>query len=169
MAIGALLAFRIKEPPRGQWERTSVLGEVPADDVEIPISVEMAFSRLGQIRTLKAMVLALSAIGFQLLPMVSLTNFFLRDEYGLDAFGRGTVASLGGVLTIVVLPLVGRWFDGAYRTDPARAMRFIALLVLPGALLTPIQFNMPNPVLFTLVSIPGAVLAGAALDRKSVV
>lgn len=167
VAIGALLAFRIKEPPRGQWERTSVLGEVPADDVEIPISVEMAFSRLGQIRTLKAMVLALSAIGFQLLPMVSLTNFFLRDEYGLDAFGRGTVASLGGVLTIVVLPLVGRWFDGAYRTDPARAMRFIALLVLPGALLTPIQFNMPNPVLFTLVSIPGAVLAGAAFTMIS--
>jgi len=167
VSVGAFLAFRMKEPPRGQWERRSVLGEVPADDADIPVSVEMAFSRLLQIKTLRAMVFALSAIGFQLFPMVSLTNFFLRDTYGLDAFGRGIVASLGGLLTIVVLPLVGRWFDGAYRVDPTRSMRLIAVLILPGALLTPLQYNMPNAVLFTILSIPGGVLVGSAFTMIS--
>ncbi len=162
VALVAVAAFRVQEPPRGQWERRSVLGEVPADDAEVPISVEVAFARLLQIRTLRAMVFAFAAIGFQMFPMVSLTSFFLRDAYGLDAFERGLVASAGGVLTVVVLPLVGRRFDHLYRTGPARAMRIVAVLILPGALLTPLQFAMPNAVLFTVVSVPGAVLAGAA-------
>ncbi len=162
MSVLALLALRIKEPPRGQWERRSVLGEVPADDVSVPVSVEMAFGRLGQIKTVRAMVLAFAAIGFQLFPMLSLTNFFLRDEYGLDAFERGLVTSAAGILTVVVLPLLGSRFDRVYRTSPPRALRMIAFMILPGALLTPLQFNMPNAVLFTIVSIPGAVLSGAA-------
>jgi ABC-type branched-subunit amino acid transport system ATPase component/predicted MFS family arabinose efflux permease len=167
MSVLALLALRIKEPPRGQWERRSVLGTVPADDATAPVSMEMAFGRLGQIKTVRAMVLAFSAIGFQLFPMLSLTNFFLRDEYGLDAFERGLVTSAGGVLTVVVLPLLGRHFDGVYRTSPARALRIIAFLILPGALLTPIQFNMPNAVLFTILSIPGAILPFAAFSLSS--
>lgn len=162
VGIVAVAAFRIQEPPRGQWERRSVLGTVPADDAEVPVSVEMAFARLLQIRTLRSMVFALAAIGFQVFPMVSLTNFFLEDRYGLDAFERGMVASAGGLLTVVVLPLLGRRFDQLYRTGPARAMRIVAVLVLPGALLTPLQFSMPSAVLFTLVSIPGSVFAGAA-------
>jgi ABC-type branched-subunit amino acid transport system ATPase component/predicted MFS family arabinose efflux permease len=162
VAFAAFLAFRIPEPPRGQWERRSVLGTVPADDADMPISVEMVFGRLLQITTLRTMVFALAAIGFQMFPMVSLTNFFLRDTYGLDAFHRGLVASAGGALTIVVLPLVGRWFDRTYRTDPARSMKIIAALILPGALLAPLQFNMPNAVLFTILSVPGLVLVGSA-------
>jgi ABC-type branched-subunit amino acid transport system ATPase component/predicted MFS family arabinose efflux permease len=161
VAFVAFLAFRMEEPLRGQWERRSVLGQVPADDPELAISLEMAFARLQQIKTLRGMVLALAAVGFQLFPMVSLTSFFLEEEYGLDAFDRGLVVSAGGVLSLVVLPLLGRQFDGLFRQSPARAIRIVALCVIPGALLTPLQFSMPNAVLFTLLSIPGAVLAGA--------
>ena len=162
VGIVAFAAFRIKEPPRGQWERKSVLGELPADDAEVPISVEMAFARLLQNRTLKAMVIALIALGFQLFPMASLTSFFLRDEYGLDAWERGLVISGAGALSVVVLPLIGRRFDTLYRKGPDRALRIVAYLILPGALLTPLQYSMPNAVLFTIVAIPGAVLSTAA-------
>ena len=162
VGIVAFAAFRIKEPIRGQWERRSVLDEVPADDAEVPISMEMAFARLLQIKTLRSMVFALAALGFQLYPMVSLASFFLRDEYDLDAFDRGLVVSAGGFLAVIVLPLLGRRFDAVYRGGPKRALRIVGWLILPGALLTPLQFNMPNPVLFTILSIPGSVLAGAA-------
>jgi MFS family permease len=161
-AVVALLAFRMPEPPRGQWEQRSVMGRAPGDDPGVPVSLEMAFGRLKQIRTLRTLAIALSAIGFQLFPMVSLTNFFLKDHYHLDAFGRGLVASGAGVLTIVVLPLLGRRFDELYRLSPPHAMRILAFLVLPGALLTPLQFAMPNAVLFTVMSIPGAILAASA-------
>ena len=162
VALVAVAAFRIPEPPRGQWEKTAVTGSATALDDDAPISVETAFARLGQIRTLRAMVLALSAIGFQLFPMVSMTSFFLRDEYGLDAIHRGMVTSAAGVFTVVVVPWVGARFDALYRVSPPRAMRIVALLILPGALLTPVQFNMPNAWLFTLFAIPGTCLVAAA-------
>jgi ABC-type branched-subunit amino acid transport system ATPase component/predicted MFS family arabinose efflux permease len=162
VGIVAFAAFRIKEPPRGQWERKSVLGELPADDAQVPVSIEMAFARLLQNRTLKAMIIALIALGFQLFPMASLTSFFLRDEYGLDAWERGLVISGAGALSVVVLPLIGRRFDTLYRTGPDRALRIVAFLILPAALLTPIQYSMPNAVLFTIVAIPGAVFSTAA-------
>lgn len=162
LSLLAIAAFRMKEPPRGQWERRSVVGGLPADETESEISLEMAFSRLMQIKTLRAMVFALAAIGFQILPMVSMTSFFLRDEYGLDAFERGLVASAAGFLTLAVLPIVGFKFDALYRASPARAVRIVAFLILPGALLTPLQYNMPNALLFTIAAIPGGVLGGAA-------
>lgn len=160
--IMGIIAFWLREPPRGQWEQRSVVGEVPADDPGVPVSLEMAFGRLTQIRTLKTLAIALSAIGFQMFPMVALTNYFLRDQYGLDAFGRGLVTSLAGVLTIVVLPLLGTRFDKLYRLSPPRAMKILAVLVLPGALLTPLQFSMPNAVAFTFLAMPGAILAASS-------
>jgi ABC-type branched-subunit amino acid transport system ATPase component/MFS family permease len=162
VAVAAVAALRMTEPPRGQWEKKAVTGSATALDDDAPISVEIAFARLGQIRTLRAMVLALSAIGFQLFPMVSMTNFFLRDEYGLDAFDRGLVTSMAGVLTVVVVPWVGARFDALYRVSPPRAMRIVALLILPGALLTPLQFSMPNAALFTLFAVPGTCFVAAA-------
>ena len=53
VAVVALFAFRLKEPPRGQFEKQDVLGEVIEDAQPAPISVEAAFARLWQIRTLK--------------------------------------------------------------------------------------------------------------------
>ena len=160
--LTALLAFRLPEPPRGQWEQRSVVGDMPVDEPEVPVSVEMAFGRLKQIRTLRTLAIALSAIGFQLFPMVGLTNYFLRDTYHLDAFGRGLVTSFAGIFTIVALPLLGRRFDGLYRVSPPRAMKILSLLVLPGALLTPLQFSMPNAVSFTIAAMPGAILGASA-------
>jgi ABC-type branched-subunit amino acid transport system ATPase component/MFS family permease len=164
VAAVAFLAFRMPEPPRGQWETASVLGRdvAPADEEAALVSIDMAFARLGQIRSVRAMVLALSAIGFQLFAMVSLTNFFLRDTYGLDAFHRGLVTSLAGFATVLVVPFAGSRFDMLYRDDPARTMRLVALLILPGALLTPFQYNAPGPVLFTVLAVPGGVLGAAA-------
>jgi ABC-type branched-subunit amino acid transport system ATPase component/predicted MFS family arabinose efflux permease len=163
VAVVAVAAFRIKEPIRGRWEKTSVVGAADGGDPdEVPVSVEMAFARLGQIRSLRAMVLALSAIGFQIFPMVAMTNFFLEDTYDLDAFQRGLVTSGAGALTVLVGPLVGSRFDALYRIAPPRAMRIVSLLILPGALLTPLQFNMPNAVLFTLFAIPGTCCSSAA-------
>lgn len=177
VAVAAFFAFRIREPKRGRWETASVLGEssngagvtapgdtaAPDDDDDgALVSIDMAFARLNQIRSVRAMVLALSALGFQLFAMVSLTNFFLRDTYGLDAFDRGLVTSLAGFATVFVVPIAGRRFDQLYRDDPARTMRLVAVLILPGALLTPLQYNAPGPVLFTILAVPGGVLGAAA-------
>ena len=93
----AILAFRIPEPPRGQFEKLDVLGEVIEDTKQAPISIEAAFARLNQIRTYKTMLLAFAAIGFGLFTGPVLQNLYLEDHFGLEAFGRGVVGTVNGL------------------------------------------------------------------------
>ena len=57
--------------------------------------MEAAFSRLLQIRTVKTVVVAFSALGFGLFTAPVLENLFLEDEFGLDAFERGLSGTAG--------------------------------------------------------------------------
>lgn len=161
VAIAAVAAFRLPEPVRGRWEKQDVLEEV-IEDADVPISMEAGFARIWQIRTMRSVIIAFSALGFILFPRESLSNFYLEEEFGLDALGRGLVAFTIGVCMAVVLPFAGRWFDRLYRDDPARALAMIGYLILPGAVMVPVQFNMPNVVLFTITGIPTTVAAAAA-------
>jgi ABC-type branched-subunit amino acid transport system ATPase component/predicted MFS family arabinose efflux permease len=158
VAVVAVWAFKLQEPPRGQFEKQDVLGEVIEDEQPAPISVEAAFARLWQIKTLKTVIVAFSAIGFGLFTVPVLTNLFMEDHYGTDTFDRGVLGTIGGIGVLLVLPFVGKYYDGLYRRDPARALRFVGWLLLPAALLTPIQFFMPNVIAFTIMGIPQLIL-----------
>ena len=161
-AIAAFFAFGLHEPPRGQYEQKDVIGEVIDDEDPAPISMEAAFSRLMQIKTLRSAIMAFAAIGFGLFTVPVLSNLFLEDHYGLGTFGRGAVATTGGVFVLVAMPFVGSLYDKLYGIDPARALRLVGYLVLPAAALTPIQYFMPNAVLFAVFAIPSAVFLGAS-------
>jgi ABC-type branched-subunit amino acid transport system ATPase component/predicted MFS family arabinose efflux permease len=161
VAVAALFAFGLREPVRGQWEKRDVLASVTGDS-EVPISLEAGFARLWQIRTMRAVIVGFSALGFILFPRESLSSFFLEEEFDLDALGRGIVAFTTGVCIVAVLPFAGRAFDRLYREDPAKALAMVGWLILPGAVMVPVQFNMPNAVLFTIAGIPTTVAAAAA-------
>jgi MFS family permease len=83
--VVAILAFRLPEPPRGQWERKSVLGDLPLDDTRAPISIEMAFARLRQIRTMRHGAGARRR-RFPALPDGVAHELLPAQQYGLDAF-----------------------------------------------------------------------------------
>jgi MFS family permease len=53
IVLVAFVAFRLKEPPRGQFEKMGVLGEVIADTPPAAPSMEAAFERIMRIRTIK--------------------------------------------------------------------------------------------------------------------
>jgi ABC-type branched-subunit amino acid transport system ATPase component/predicted MFS family arabinose efflux permease len=158
VAVVAFLAFRLPEPPRGQFEKKDVLGEVIEDEKPAPISVEAAFARLWQIRTFKGFIVGFAALGFGLFTVPVLSNLFLEDEYGAKAFDRGIAGTAGGFGVLLVLPFVGRYYDRLYRRDPERALRLIALCILPAAVLTPIQYFMPNIALWVILGVPQLVL-----------
>ncbi|WP_083473476.1 ATP-binding protein [Frankia sp. R43] len=155
--VVAIVAFRLPEPPRGQHEMRSVLGEVVEDAEAMPISIEAAFARLMRIRTVKTAIVAFSALGFSLFTTSVLANLWAEDHYGMSTFQRGLMGSLGGA-ALVVAPR----YDRLYHRDPERAVRLLGLCVLPGAVLLPIQWFMPHWVGFMLASIPGAVFASVA-------
>ena len=154
----AFLAFRIPEPPRGQFEKKDVLGEVFTDARPAAPSMEAAFARILRIRTIKTVLIAFSAIGFGLFTVPVLGNLYLKERFGLDAFQRGLIGTIGSLGVLVALPLVGRYYDRLYRKDPARALTLIGIVVLPVAILTPIQYFMPNAVLWAVFSVPVLVL-----------
>ncbi|GAA4991118.1 hypothetical protein GCM10023205_73750 [Yinghuangia aomiensis] len=158
----AMWAFRLPEPARGQHEMRSVLGEVVKDVQPMPISVEAAFARLMRVRTLKTVIMAFAALGFSLFTGGVLTNLWLEDHYGMSSFGRGVVGSVSGVAVLAVLPFVGPRYDRLYRRDPSRALALLGYLILPVAVLTPIQWFMPNAAAFAAVGIPSLILMSAS-------
>jgi MFS family permease len=158
IVIIAFLAFRMKEPPRGQFEKQGVLGEVIIDHRPAAPSMEAAFERILRIRSIKMCLIAFSAIGFGLFTVPVLGNLYLKQEFHLDAFKRGLIGTIGSLGVLVALPLVGRYYDRLFRTDPARALSLIGKVVLPVAVLVPIQYFMPNAVLWAVFSVPTAVL-----------
>ncbi len=162
VAVFAVAAFRIPEPARGQWEKTTVINQVIGDTDPAPISVEAAFSRLLRIHTVRAVLFAFVALGFVLFTIPVQSNLFLEDEFGLGTLGRGVATSIAGFAAALVLPVVGLRFDRLYRRDPSLTLRLIGGLLLPTAVLVPLQFAMPNQYLFVAVDVPRTVLSAAA-------
>lgn len=166
-AVVAFLAFKLPEPPRGQFEKKGVIGRVIEDESPAPISMEAAFARIMQIRTMRSAIIAFSAIGFGLFTVPTMANIYMEDEFGLGTFARGAVGTTAGVCVLLTLPFVGRYYDRFYRRNPPGAVRLIAFVLLPAALLIPVQFFMPNAVLFAIVGVFPAVLTSAAFAMVS--
>jgi len=160
--VVAIIAFRLREPPRGQHEKLDVLGEVIEDTKPIPPSLEAAWTRILRIRTLKSVLVGFTAMGFALFTAPVLGNLFLKDQYGLDAFRRGVIGTIASLGVLVALPFVGRHFDTLYRRDPSRALALIGKIILPVAVLVPIQYFMPNAWLWACFSVMVTVLSMSA-------
>jgi MFS family permease len=164
IVILAAIAFRLREPPRGQHEKLDVIGEVVEDTKPVPPSLEAAFARILKIRTLKMCLIAFSAIGFGLFTQPVLGNLFLQQQYGLDAFKRGLVGTIGSIGVLVALPFVGRYYDRLYHRDPAQALALIGKMLLPVAVIVPIQYFMPGAALWAVFSVAATALGMCAFS-----
>jgi ABC-type branched-subunit amino acid transport system ATPase component/predicted MFS family arabinose efflux permease len=159
----ALLAFFMKEPPRGQFEKQDVLGEVIEDEQPAPISMEAAFARIKRIRTIRTVLVAFCALGFGLFSIPELESLYLRNTLHVhNLLERGVILSLSGIAALPLLPFVGRYFDKVYRLNPAKALALVGALILPSALLTPLQFSVHSTTWFWILKVPQAVLTAAA-------
>ncbi len=157
------LAFFIKEPPRGQYEKDDVLGEVIEDDNPAQPSMEAAFTRLKKIATIRTSIAAFAALGFGLFALGSLQVLYLNDTLGVkNIVERGFVLSLAGWCAVPFLYPVGRYFDRTYRKDPAKALVIVGALILPSALFTPLQVSTNSVPMFVILGIPQAVLTACA-------
>ena len=109
-------------------------------------------------------LIAFSAMGFGLFTAPVLGNLFLKQQYGLDAFRRGLIGTIGSLGVLVALPFVGRYYDKLYHRDPAQALALIGKMLLPVAVLVPIQYFMPDAVLWAVFSVMVTVLTLGAFS-----
>ena len=160
--VFAFLAFRLPEPPRGQWEKNDVLGSVIDDDEPVPVSVEAAFARLFKIKTFRVVLVAFSALGFLIFTLGVQSNLFVEEEYGLKTLGRGVWSSVTGVPVLLAIPFIGAQFDKRCRQSPEKALRIVGYALMPLVVTVPVQFLMPNEAFFYLIGIPNQMLTTIA-------
>ena len=164
IAVMGFVALRLPEPERGQWEKREILGRTLQSEEGMDISLEAAFARLWRIDTIRYMTIALVALGFALFPAGSIQSFFLEEEFGLDAWGRGLAMSPTALGLLLFLPLIGKRFDQTFRRDPNRALRILGALLFPLAATVPIQYFMPNVFLFVAWGVVNGTLLGASFS-----
>ncbi|HZR11706.1 MAG TPA: ATP-binding protein [Acidimicrobiia bacterium] len=158
-----LAAFSMREPPRGQFEKDDVLGEVIEDENPAHPSMEAAFARLKKIATVRTSIAAFAALGFGVFALGSLQVLYLNDTLHVhDILRRGVILSIAGYTAVPFLYPVGAYFDRTYRKDPAKALVLVGLLLLPSALFTPLQVSTHSTVWFVIFGIPQAVLTACA-------
>ncbi len=162
VAVCAFAAFSLKEPPRGQFEKFEVIGEVNEDAEPMPISMESAFARLKKIRTIRSVLVAFCALGFGLFSVGPLTNLYVEKKFDLSLMERGILGSLIGIAALPLLPFVGRYFDRVYRKDPAKALALVGAMIIPSAIFTPLQFSTDSIIWFAIFGIPQSVLTTSA-------
>ena len=162
VALLAIAAFFLKEPPRGQWEKIDVLGESFVEEDPLPVSLDAAFSRLMKIRTIKTVVVGFSALGFGLFTVPVLESLYLEERWNLDPLDRGITITVGGLFAVLGLLYVGPKFDRLWREDPTRSLRMVGICIGVGTLFKPIQYAVPNVPLFITFGVPQTVLFIAA-------
>ena len=163
VSMVAIAAFFMKEPPRGQFEKDDVLGEVLEEAHPAPISMEAAFARLKRIATIRTVLVAFCSLGFGLFSQGTLSSLYLdRNLHVTDILQRGIILSLSGIAALPLLPFMGRYFDRVYRQDPAKALAAVGVLILPSALFTPLQYSVHSEVWFVIFGIPQAVCITSA-------
>ena len=162
VALLAIAAFFLKEPPRGQWEKIDVLGESFVEEDPLPVSLDAAFSRLMQLRTVKTVVVGFSALGFGLFTVPVLESLYLEERWNLDPLDRGITNTVGGLFAVLGLLYVGPKFDRLWREDPTRSLRMVGICIGVGTLFKPIQYAVPNVPLFITFGVPQTVLFIAA-------
>ena len=162
VALLAIAAFFLKEPPRGQWEKIDVLGESFVEEDPLPVSLDAAFSRLMQIRTIKTVVVGFSALGFGLFTVPVLESLYLEERWNLDPLDHGITITVGGLFAVLGLLYVGPKFDRLWREDPTRSLRMVGICIGVGTLFKPIQYAVPNVPLFITFGVPQTVLFIAA-------
>jgi ABC-type branched-subunit amino acid transport system ATPase component/predicted MFS family arabinose efflux permease len=161
--ILGVVAFFMHEPPRGQFEKDDVLGEVVEDSEPAQPSMENAFARLRKISTIRTSIAAFAALGFGVFALGSLQVLYLNDTLHVtNIVHRGFILSIAGYAAVPFLYPVGAYFDRTYRKDPAKALMLVGLLILPSALFTPLQVSTTSVAMFVIWGIPQAVLTACA-------
>ena len=171
--ILAFLAFRLKEPIRGRFEREAAGADKDvAELAEEPPSMTEAWRLCWKVETLRRLFASLPFVAVAVVGYATLSSLFYAEEFNLDERARGIIAAasepaqLGGLAVgaSIGLKLVAR--------DPGLIIKFLALsttltsIMAAGLALSPrvwmaIAFNAL--IAFTIAIVGPGLLAALSL------
>jgi len=101
-AIFVVLAFRLREPVRGAFERRAMgASEEAVVTEEAPPSWAESWRIVWQVRTLRRLYAALPFLALAVIGLLTLGSLFYHDVFGLTEVQRGLVAGIAEPASIV--------------------------------------------------------------------
>jgi branched-chain amino acid transport system ATP-binding protein len=137
IVLGVFMLVKLREPIRGYFERkASGADEELANQVEEHPTFGEAWRVIWGIRTLRMVFIAFIFYGAGDLIFFRLLFFFLREQYHLDAFGRGKITLVRGIVGIVGAIIGGGLIDNLVKRRPNRALTLYGTMITISGLAT---------------------------------
>jgi len=134
------VAFILKKDPiRGRNEQEAVFGADTAKNAvdDGPVRLSAAMARLKKVRTFYFLIVGIGVLGFALVAVPATFNLMLKDVYGYDAPTRGWIMSITWAVSVVAIPIAGRYGERLFRRNPPSALKLMGTsILLYGASLT---------------------------------
>jgi branched-chain amino acid transport system ATP-binding protein len=124
-----LLAFKLREPKRGHWERKAMGMTGAVDDViEKPPSLEESWRMVWRIGTLRRLYYATPFLAVAFIGLTTLANLFYQREFNLDAAQRGLIEAIAEPFQLVGLALSAVFGTRMLRRGPDYVVRMVAYI-----------------------------------------
>jgi ABC-type branched-subunit amino acid transport system ATPase component/predicted MFS family arabinose efflux permease len=128
-AIFVILAFRLREPVRGHFERAQMgASEEVIQTQEAPPSWAESWRIVWQVRTLRRIFAALPFLALSVVGLLTLGSLFYDEVFGLNEVQRGIVAAVSEPMQIVGffigIPIATRLMA----RDPGLVLKFLAVV-----------------------------------------
>ncbi|NLA34969.1 MAG: MFS transporter [Actinobacteria bacterium] len=124
--IFVVLAFRMREPIRGAWERAAAGESAEAIETEEPqASFGEAWRTVWKIESLRRIWYAIPFLAVSIIGFVSLAGLLYDRAYGYNDLQRGLIAACVEPVQLLGLAIGGRVGVKLMMKDPALVFRFL--------------------------------------------
>ncbi|MEX1218136.1 MAG: ATP-binding protein [Acidimicrobiales bacterium] len=127
------IAFALKrEPRRGRNEQKAVFGAEVAETTvgDGPVRLSAAMARLKKVRTFYFLIVGIGVLGFALVAVPATFTLMMKDVYGYDAFQRGWILSITWSVSVITIPIAGRYGERLFRKNPPSALKLMGVSIL---------------------------------------
>jgi len=143
--VFVMLAFRMREPIRGYWERKMMgASEETTITEDVPPSFAESWRIIWSVRTLRRIFFSLPFLAMAVIGIASLTSLFYEQVFDLGAADRGLVASATEPAAFIGLLLGIPFATKLMARDPGLVLKFVAGVGAIAAVAFAIYSQTPN-------------------------
>ncbi len=144
-AIFVILAFRLKEPVRGAFERRAMgASEEAILTEEAPPSWSESWRIIWQVRTLRRLFASLPFLALAVIGLLTLGSLFYQDAFGLNELQRGLVAGIAEPASIVGFFIGIPIATKLLARDPGLVLKFLLIVTVVVTVAWVVFSQAPN-------------------------
>lgn len=163
----AVAFFFKREPQRGRNEQKAVLGAEVHDNAvdDGPVRLSAAMARLKKVKTFYFLIVGIGVLGFALVAVPATFNLMMKDVYGYDAFQRGWILSITWSVSVITIPIAGRYGERLFRKNPPSALKLMGVSILLYGLFLTIGLRFESAAILIAFFALGNAFQGMAFTQ----